>query len=83
LWKVLGRHGLQRQELEEASVVDEDVEPAERLVGLCEEPPDVSFLRDIGVHRDGPATLARDLSCDALAAGLTRVVLDRHGGALS
>ena len=59
LVKVLGGHVLERRELVDAGVVDQDVEPAERLLRLGEEPLDVGLLGHVRLHRDGLAALAR------------------------
>ena len=66
LVEVLGRDLLERGELVDAGVVDEDVELAERLLRLGEEPPDVGLLGDVGLHGDGLAALASDLGDDAV-----------------
>ena len=58
LVEVFGGDGFERRELVDAGVVHQDVELAERLLGLREEPPDVGFLGEVGLHRDRLAALA-------------------------
>ena len=59
LVEVLGRHVLERGELVDAGVVDQDVEPAERLLRLGEQAPDVGLLGDVRPARRPPCRPCR------------------------
>ena len=59
LVEVLGGDVFQRGELVDAGVVDQDVELAERLLRLGEQPSGCPpVLADVGLHGDGLAALA-------------------------
>ena len=79
LVEVLRRHALERRELVDAGVVDEDVEPAERLLRLGEQALDVGLLRHVGLDGDGLAALAGDLGDDAVGPFLAGGVVDDDG----
>ena len=74
--EVLGRDLLDRSELVDARVVDQDVEPAERLLRLGEQPPDVGLPGHVRLHGDGLAPLAGDLGDDAVGPLLAGRVVD-------
>jgi hypothetical protein len=79
--KVLRSDLLELPELVDAGVVDQDVETAERLLGLGEQAVDLLRLRHVGLDGDGSAALARDVGDDAIAALLAGGVVDDDGGA--
>src|SRR4030095_13941637 len=72
---------LERGELVDAGVVDQDVETAEGLLRLGAEAIDLLRLRHVGRHRERPAALARDVGDHAVGALLAGGVVDDHGGA--
>jgi hypothetical protein len=82
LWKCSGGDLRQRGELVGAGVVDEDVDPAERLLRLGEQAADVGRPGHVGLHREGPAALARDLGDDPVGPLLAGGVVDDDGRAL-
>ena len=79
LVEVLGRHLLERGELVDARVVDQDVEPAERLLRLGEQAEDVGGIGHVRLHGDRLAPLGGDLGHDAVRAFLAGGVVDDHG----
>jgi hypothetical protein len=66
--EVLGRHILDRSELIDAGVVDEDVKPAERFLRLGKEALNVVLIGDVRLDGDGFAPLANDLAPSLLDA---------------
>ena len=80
--EVLGRYLFQRLELIDAGVVDQDVEPAEGFFGFGEETADVGLIGEVGLHGDGLAAVALDLTHNAVGTVLARAVVDDDGGAL-
>src|SRR5688572_17259792 len=61
-------HTLQRSELIDACVVNEDIEPAEGVMGLSEQASNVSLTRHIGLHRNGLSARVLDF-VDQLCSG--------------
>jgi len=68
-------------ELIDAGIVDENIDPAERLLGLFEQPAHVRRLGDVGLHRNGLAAFGRDRGRNAVGALLVGRIIDHHGGA--
>jgi len=79
--EMLGRDLLDRGELVDARVVDQDVEAAESLLRLGEEVPNVVLLGDVRPHGDCLASLGGDLGHDAVGPLLAGGVIDDHRGA--
>src|SRR5206468_2440722 len=82
LAEILDGDVLEGREFVEAGIVDEDVEGAERLVGLGEQTSDVRFLCHIGMHCDGLSALVGYVAYDMSGVGLARAEVDHHRGAL-
>ena len=76
--EVLG-HLLERRELVDAGVVDQDVEPAECLLAFGKQALDVRLLRYVTLHGDGLAPAAHDLRHHTLGALLAGRVVDDDG----
>src|SRR5262249_50841909 len=65
-----------------AGVVDEDVDPPERLLRLGEESADVPLLRQVGADGHGLAAVARDLGNHTVGPLLARRVVHDDGRSL-
>src|SRR6202030_2785508 len=57
------------------------VEPAEGLLGLVEQMPDVGGFRHVAFHGNRLAALGHDVRDDALRALAARRIIHRHRGA--
>jgi hypothetical protein len=79
LVEVVGGHVLQRGKLVHAGVVDQDVDPPERPLGLAEQSADVGLLGHVGLHGDGLAAAAGDLRNHPVGPVLAGRVVDHHG----
>src|SRR4029453_1754940 len=79
--EVFGGDVLERGELVDARVVDQDVETTEGLPRLGEEPIDLLLLRHVGLHRDGLTTTASDVGDHAVGTLLAGGIVDDDGGA--
>ena len=82
LVEVFGRDAIQRRELVEARIVDEDVDRAERLDGLGHHLFHMVGVGKIAMDGDGLAALAGDGSHHTLSGLLAGAVVDGNGGAL-
>ena len=79
--EMLFGNGFQRREIVNSRIVDQDVEATERLLGFREECLNFRLFRNIGFHRDGLATVLRDLRDDGFRAFLAGRIIDDHRGA--
>ena len=82
LVEVLGGNAIQRSELVEPGVVDEDVDRAERLDGLGHHRFHIAGVGEIAMDGDGFAALAGDRSHHALGRLLAGAVVDGNRGTL-
>jgi hypothetical protein len=80
---VLFGEGLDRQELVDAGVVDEDVEVAELLDSCVDDALSPGGLRDIATDGDGFATRGGDGRNHLIRTSLAGGIVDDDGGALS
>src|SRR6516164_412945 len=74
---------LERGELVDAGVVDQNVQPAEDRLRLREETPDLRRSRYVCLDGDGPSALACDLGDHTVGAVLAGGIVDDNRGALS
>ncbi|MGY4431481.1 hypothetical protein ACVWWO_003958 [Bradyrhizobium sp. F1.13.1] len=74
--EMLGRDGLERRELVNAGVVDEDVDGAERLHGLGDNVFHIFGFGQIALDGDGFATLGDDGGDHAVRSLLAGAVVD-------
>src|SRR5260221_8678595 len=79
---MLDGNGLERRELVDAGVVDQDIEPAIRLLGFGKEPLDVVRLGDIGLNGECFAALLLNAFDDGVRASLAACVIDYDRRAL-
>ena len=79
---VLGLGGVEHRRAGlDAGVVDHDVEPAEGLHGLADEPLEVGHLADVGVDADRLVAQGGDLALEVLGGLLVGHVVDHDLGA--
>ena len=76
LVKMLRRDGLERRELVNARVVDEDVDRTERLHGLRDDAFHVFGIGQVAVHGDSFATLGDDGGDHAVGGLFAGAVVD-------
>ncbi len=74
--KVLFRDLLERQKIIDAGVVDQNVQPAECSLRLCEDFFHIRRLCDIALHGDRFAALGFNVRNDAIGAVLARGIVD-------
>src|SRR4029077_1921058 len=68
----------ERLEFIHAGVVDEDIELAVGLLGFGEQPIDVGWLGNVGLHRNGFAARAGYFGYDAISVFLAGGIIDDH-----
>ena len=68
--EMLGGHFLQRGELVNAGVVDQDVEPPERPLGLGKQSLNIGLVGHIGLHGHGLPAVGGDRGHDAFGGPL-------------
>jgi hypothetical protein len=74
--KFLFRDPLEWRKFIDAGVIDQNVQPAECLLRLCENFLDIDRLCDIALHGDRFAALGLNVRNDALSAFLARGIVD-------
>jgi hypothetical protein len=62
--EVVRGHVLQRAELVDDRVIDQDIDPSERLPGPGEQAADVGLLRDVGLDPDRRPADGRKVGLD-------------------
>jgi hypothetical protein len=72
------RRAARRATLEDARVVGERGDAAELRVDRCEQPRDVCFHRDVGLHGDRGAAAAGDRGDDRVGGRALAAVVDAH-----
>jgi hypothetical protein len=68
--------GHTRQKVIDAGIVDQNVQPAERLLRLCEDFFHIRRLCDIAAHGDRFAALGINVRNDTISAVLARGIVD-------
>jgi len=74
--KFVFRDPIERQKIIDAGIIDQNVEPAERLLRLREDFLHIRRLGDVAMHGDRFAALGFNVRDDALSAFLARGVVD-------
>ena len=76
--EVLFGDGFQRSELINARVVDQDVQPPERVSGVGKQPFDVGLSSDICLHGDSLAAGLGDFFNDLTRSSFTGGIIDNY-----